>query len=582
VIDLLTCFAPHAIHVGSDPRTGEPVSVPTDHYLRGLNIVGQVGSGKTDFVLELLRANSFSGRAWAYLDMAGTGFASMAAFDALAATLLHLGIELLYGDLLPEVRDLAARFSRRHHYADVGETDPGVRVNILRRLRRKDGRLEDPQRVAGRFVGLWATQFDDLEIRVRFSKWCTVAATLLAAADRAIPEYALLFESDDYRAFLRREQTRLGTAGDAFVQEQWRILEAQYLALRKQPGDAPNRAQLEELGSVHNALAPLRCGPMATFFGGHENVSLERIAYDGERLYVTTTKLANTLQRAFTLRAVWSALDGLIAEIRQDDPHPISFAVFDEVQQLTSEHLHSFATLRNHRWSPVLLRQTHDAQFEAMGLRAAPAILEQCMQYAVYYRPETEAIARAMAIRGPVPDYEALIVTVLASSAGWSATHAGNVARTWVESFGEGGGSHGGSEGQAWSDGTSGGVSEQHLRIPTDEFLLRRALAYVQLPEYTAVHVYKGATRTIRHRRARQLPPRLFGTDYTARYLAANRALHDRDAAPYRAYDPTIALAPRATVPIASVTVGGAAAPYRPTRDDRDAHRVQQAERSTP
>lgn len=240
MIDLLSALTPEHIHVGYDRDTGIAVHVPRAHFEQGVNGVGATGSGKTDFVVEFLRALAFSGAPWAYFDFAGSGYRASATFDALAATLLGLGVEALYADTVPEAAGVAGRFMRRHAYVTVGEDDPPVRLNILRRLRRKDGRRETPQRVAGRFADVWSTQYaKDADIRVRFAKWCTVAAGLLSAADRPITEYHLLFEDPMYRAFLRRAQAAAKTADDPFVREQWQILDSQFLALAKTPGERP-------------------------------------------------------------------------------------------------------------------------------------------------------------------------------------------------------------------------------------------------------------------------------------------------------------------------------------------------------
>jgi len=562
VIDILRLLAPTQLDVGDALDTGERVLVDVDEFYRGVGIVGAVGEGKTDFVTEFLRAHAFGGNGWAVLDLAGTGCDHLAAFDALACTLLKMAVDDLAASDCPEAAQASERFMARHAYVNVGEDDPAVRINILRRLVRRDGRRETPQQVAGRFVDVFGAQFGDIAIRVQFMKWTTVLATLLAAADRPVAEYALLFEREDYRAFLHRAQKEAGTAGDPFVREQWAILGSQYLSLRKQPGDGMSPRQADEVSSTHNALGPLRSGPMAAFFGAHENLQLEDIAFHGGRLAVTTTALANVEHRKFVLRAVWAALDGLVTTIKQDDPVPVSFAVFDEVAQLTMSHVTSFATLRNHRWSPIVLRQTHDAQFEQLGMPKAAAILAQCLRYQIYGRPETEAIARTIAVRGPMPDYESLIVNLLSRSRGISTTEARGRAVAWADSFADGG------TRRSLTDqvtlGTQEGETEHPVRIGIDEQLLRRTLETVHLPAHCFVHVAEGRARTIRHRRARQMPRTLFGIDHVARYLAANRRLHDRTATPCRPFDPTIDL--RTDEPAARPSAAGAARPFRPGR----------------
>ena len=110
MIDLLTVLTPERIHVGYDRDTGVAVHVPRAHFERGVNLVGAVGSGKTDFVVEFLRAMAFSGAPWAYFDFAGSGYRASATFDALAATLLGLGVEALYADTVPEAVGVASRF----------------------------------------------------------------------------------------------------------------------------------------------------------------------------------------------------------------------------------------------------------------------------------------------------------------------------------------------------------------------------------------------------------------------------------------------------------------------------------------
>lgn len=560
-MDILRLLAPSRLDVGDALDTGERVLVDVDQFYRGVGIVGAVGEGKTDFLTEFLRAHAFGGNGWAVLDLAGTGCDHLAAFDALAATVLKMGVDDLAESDCPEALHASERFMARHAYVNVGEAEPAVCINILRRLVRRDGRRETPQQVAGRFVDVWSAQFSDIAIRVQFVKWTTVLATLLAAADRPIAEYALLFEREDYRAFLHRAQEAAGTAGDPFVREQWAILGSQYLSLRKQPGDGMSTRQADEVSSTHNALGPLRSGPMAAFFGAHENLRLEDIAFHGGRLAVTTTALANVEHRKFVLRAVWAALDGLVTTIKQDDPVPVSFAVFDEVAQLTASHVTSFATLRNHRWSPIVLRQTHDAQFEQMGMPKAAAILAQCLWYQIYGRPETEAIARTIAVRGPMPDYESLILTMLSRSYGVSMSEARGRAIAWAESFEDGGTRR--SMTDQVSISTQEGETEHPVRVGIDEQLLRRTLETVHLPAHCFVHVADGQARTIRHRRARQMPRTLFGIEHVARYLDASRRLHDRTATPCRPFDPTTDL--RHDSPGAP-PAAGAARPFRPTR----------------
>ena len=565
MIDLLGALTPQHIHVGYDPDTGIAVHVPRSHFERGVNLVGAVGSGKTDFVVEFLRAMAFSAAAWCYLDFAGSGFAAAARVDALAATLLGLGVEALYADTVPEAAGIAGRFMRRHAYVTVGEDDPPVRLNIIRRLRRRDGRRETPQRVAGRFADVWSTQFaKDADIRVRFAKWCTVAAGLLSAADRPITEYHLLFEDAMYRGFLRRAQAVAKTAEDPFVREQWQILDTQFLALAKNPGERLNRAQLEELGSLHNSLGPLRCGPLAAFFGGNENLRLEEVAYGDRRLYLSTTALPNIQHRKFVHRAVWAALDGLIQEIGQDEERPVGHLIFDEIAPLTEAHFDSFAQLRNHKFSPWILRQTHEAQFELMRMAAAPAILEQTTRYAIYWRPETEAFARRIATRGPIPDYQEEIVTLVSRSTGWSHSRAGSAASSWVTSFDP---DTTRPETRSISDSfgevESDGETETEHRIGTDEILLHRTLGHLHLPAFHAVHIHEDSARTIQHVRARQLPRTLFGVDYMARYLSQVRRLHDQDATPFTPYDPTVRIVrdrPAAGTP----PPAGATTPYQP------------------
>ena len=302
---------------------------------------------------------------------------------------------------------------------------------------------------------------------------------------------------------------------------------------------------------------------MAAFFGGNENLRLEEVAYGDRRLYLSTTALANIQHRKFVHRAVWAALDGLIQEIGQDEERPIGHLIFDEVAPLTEAHFDSFAQIRNHKFSPWILRQTHEAQFEMMGMAAAPAILEQCTRYWMYWRPETEAFARRLATRGPIPDYQEEIVTLVSRSTGWSHSRAGSAAASWVASFDPDDArpdSHSMSDsaGEVESDSET----ETEHRIGTDEILLHRTLAHLHLPAFHAVHIHEDQARTIQHVRARQLPRTLFGVNYVARYLSQVRRLHDRDATPLVPYDPTIRIVrdePRAAPPPA-----GATKPYQP------------------
>lgn len=563
MIDLLTAFGSTHFVPGVDARTREPVAVPLAHFEKGLSAAVPTGGGKTDTMAELLRSQSLGPRPWLYCDYAGTGFDAAARFDAVVATVLRFGIEEAFPDL-PETENLADRFSLRHAYVTVGEDDPPIRINLLRRLRDRDGRRETPQRVAGRFADVWATQYEDVAIRVRFTKFATVVAGLLAAADRPLPEYARIFESEEYRQFLRREHERLATMDDPFVRLQWEILDTQFLNLRKQPGDGVSTRQFEEISSLHNSLSALRAGPMATFFGGNENFSLEDVVYGGKRLYVSVRALANREHRKFVLRALFAAVEGLVVRIPHDDPAAVGFLIFDELGQLSEMHMDAFAQLRNHRFSPVILRQTYEAQLVLLGFpAAAAAVIEQCTRYHIFGRVESEALARKVASAGPPIDYEEVVLRMLTHTHGWSEADAWSAGRAWTETF------DGDVRANAGTSGTitmSGSTTEQRMRVPIDEVLLHRTLETLHLPNYHLVHIYDGMSRTVRHYQARQLPRQLFGRDYVAAYLGRNRRLHDRHAAPFVPFDPTIRVV---TAAASDTTPPGAPEPYQPVRRAR-------------
>lgn len=434
-------FHPTSFYAGIDWETGEAVSLPLDLFGgRTTEVTAGSGSGKSSLITEFLRSIALTDQAYVYFDYAQTGSDYMQTFDAFVAQYIRDGIEIPFGARLPELVGSSDAFIARHAYVDVGEANPAVRINPLRRCRFQDGSVEKPEEVAQRFDNVWDSYFGrESKQRVQFKRYLTCISALLAAADGNISEFVDLLEHAAFRETLRERQRANGTFDDDYVQRQWAVLDG-VLSLTTQHGNA-TKEQRDELHSLRNALEPLASGSLKAFFRD-ETFHLEDVAYGNKRLHLAVAALNSDSMKKFVMCAVWSMLDTLIEKRRWADGDPIGLEIVDEPNWLPEMFFQRITLRRNKRWASIVLRQTEDAQFKMMGLPQAAEILRASSACRIHGRKESIVAAEELAYRMRQFTSDVFIQKVVESvSASEAAGISGGTSDTITEGAGRGTGS---------------------------------------------------------------------------------------------------------------------------------------------
>jgi hypothetical protein len=170
-------------------------------FQRGVHILGAIGAGKTSLLLRLLYAIG-TRFPWVLHDFIGTGHRRLQSWIAHLATTLALAERWC-----PEMAGSTARFLSRYAFLTIGDPNPAIRIDLLRRRRLPDGSLESVRDVTGRALEIFFAKLNDPDaaLRVRFRRICQAILACLIAAERPITEAFRVLDDPMYVSFLERE-----------------------------------------------------------------------------------------------------------------------------------------------------------------------------------------------------------------------------------------------------------------------------------------------------------------------------------------------------------------------------------------
>src|SRR5205814_6471909 len=140
--------------------------LPHTAFRRGVHILGAIGAGKTSLLLRYLYA--FGTRfPWVVHDFIGNGHRHLQTWIATLATILAVAERHCL-----DLTGITPQFLRRFAFLSIGDPNPAIRVDLLRRRILPDGSRETVRDVTGRALEVFFGKFNDPDSaqRVRFRR----------------------------------------------------------------------------------------------------------------------------------------------------------------------------------------------------------------------------------------------------------------------------------------------------------------------------------------------------------------------------------------------------------------------------
>ncbi|HEV7921290.1 MAG TPA: hypothetical protein VGR02_10935, partial [Thermoanaerobaculia bacterium] len=281
------------IVLGSERATGKTYALRHEAFRRGIHILGSIGAGKTSLLLRYLYA---TGTRFPFVvhDFIGNGHRQLETWIANLATMLAVAEHQC-----PELAGSATRFLSRYAFLTIGDPNPAVRFDLLRRRTLLDGSRETVRDVTGRALEVFFAKLNDPDAaqRVRFRRIATALLACLVAAERPITEALFVFDDPMYLSFLERElgARRFRRSDHRFLAHQLAELH-HVLALRPTDPTKSWRAFEDMTESTRNSMSDFAQGTLLGEMLGAETFPLEAIAFGRTSLSVTTRHADDTLK----------------------------------------------------------------------------------------------------------------------------------------------------------------------------------------------------------------------------------------------------------------------------------------------
>lgn len=562
--------APKGVVIGRNVETSKHFALPLSDFARHVELLGEIGAGKTSITMEMLYTLAFGPTPILWLDYIGSGFKGLQAFVGFMGTILG-SIDRLY----PEHRlHLAQTFLRRFAFVNISNSartptgfDLPVCFDILKR-RTIGERLEACAEVTERLVRVFNARFADAGMRVQFQRVFAAVITTLVAAGAPIKDWEIALEGGEYMSRLLRAHDRLGTAADPYVRTQVQEL----LSIQSLKSPKSRRAFDDAVNSTRNALAQWRPGTiLGELFSGPETFALESTVFGRKRLFVTTD-LSDTVLRKEAFLALWATESAIIAG-RLPSIHDVSRMIVgvDEIGWVERPLIDQLAEVRNLKVSLVVSHQS-TAQWRHLDMAAMADMAPAVFPTRFIFRPTTFPEAQDLALAHELIDPMGRIIRETVQSESEAEAHGENIGETWGEmrqeatSWNEGiadvepdehttgrrttSAADGGSSGQSRSSGGQRGNSktdtrtkatvETLIRIPFEEQRSHRAQVLMQRPRFHASVVRGGTATTVALYPPRTYPDSIFGVDITAHYKAWHDGYWGSRAAPPSAPAPAV------------------------------------------
>lgn len=526
------------IVLGTETANGKVYALRHAAFRRGVHLLGAIGAGKTSLLLRFLYATG-TRFPWIVHDFIGTGHRRLQSWIAHLATTLALAERWC-----PELTGSTARFLSRYAFLTIGDANPAVRVDLLRRRRLPDGSFESVRDVTGRALEIFFAKLNDPDaaMRVRFRRICQAILACLIAAERPITEAFRVLDDPLYVSFLERELAarRFRRSDHRFLVHQLAELH-HVLALRPSDPTKSWRAFEDMTESTRNSLSD--CAPGTLM--GEETFPLEAVAYGRTSLSVTTRHADETLKSQ-----IFQALHGMLHALflaRPDLPGvaPLTYIV-DEPRWVRRNFPGILAVSRNLGVSYVIAHQARN-QFEDVGLPTLPDQLRSLTNLQIAFRPTSFADAEDEMVHTHEIRPDGLVQRFTLS--GWSDSTSDSYAvhSAWANLFRPFGGGD-----TTDTSGATFGTSEHESVHPVgfQDQVRYLAQAALRRPRFTGSVIADGIGTDIAFAPAPKFPAMADGVPV----LDYFRAWHDRSwwrrLIPRTPYDPEAPITVRSPVPV--------------------------------
>jgi len=435
-------------------RAHAPYTLSHMAFRRGVHILGAIGAGKTSLLLRYLYA--FGTRfPWVLHDYIGNGHRHLQTWIATLATILAVAERHCL-----DLAGVTQQFLRRFAFLSIGDPNPAIRVDLLRRRMLQDGTRETVRDVTGRALEVFFAKLNDPDAaqRVRFRRIATALLCCLVAGERPVTEALFVFDDPTYMDFLEREITsrKFRRSDHRFLAHQLSELH-HVLALRPDPSKSW-RAFEDMTESTRNSMSDFAPGTLLGELFSAETFPLEAVAFGRTSLSVTTRHADDTL-KSQAFQALHSMLHSLFLH-RQDlpAPNPLTYIV-DEPRWVRRNFPGILAVSRNLGVSYFVAHQSL-AQWEDIGLLTMSKQLRALTNLQVAFRSTSFDDAEDEILHTYLIQPDGLVQRFIASgSSSGDRDSYSTVSSGWANLFG----GLGGSDRSTYGSGSSFDVSEHEV-----------------------------------------------------------------------------------------------------------------------